>query len=93
MPSLITKLKEKYPYLDVTNTGEQITSYNFSSATKSEIFIKASIEKAQKCAICCGLIHMNSISIDHQVRKSEGGLGNPENGQLTHPFCNTTIKN
>jgi len=26
-------------------------------------------------------------------RKADGGLGSLENAQLTHPYCNTTIKN
>ncbi|WP_394347967.1 HNH endonuclease [Ilyomonas limi] len=30
--------------------------------------------------------------MDHIIRKLDGGLGTIENGQLTHPFCNTEIK-
>ncbi len=35
----------------------------------------------------------NSISIDHKIRKEDGGLGNLDNAQLTHLYCNTTFKN
>lgn len=39
------------------------------------------------------MIHFNSIFIDHIKRREDGGLGTVDNAQLTHPFCNTTIKN
>lgn len=50
-------------------------------------------KKAPRCAICGGLLHTHSISIDHIQRKRDGGLGCVENGQLTHPYCNTGVKN
>lgn len=65
----------------------------FSSSTKSAVFIKEAISQALKCNICNGYIHMNSITFDHELRKSEGGLGIVDNGKLTHPYCNTTYKN
>ena len=46
-----------------------------------------------KCKICNGFIHKNSITIDHIERKEDGGKGNSDNGQLSHPYCNTTFKN
>lgn len=65
----------------------------FSSGSKSAIFLRDAMKDPLRCAICSGLIHRNAISIDHKQRVSEGGLGDPDNGQLTHPYCNTTIKN
>ncbi len=35
----------------------------------------------------------SSISIDHINRKADGGSGSSDNAQLTHPYCNSTIKN
>ncbi|MBH8564682.1 HNH endonuclease [Nostoc sp. CENA67] len=43
--------------------------------------------------ICGASLHINSISVDHIKRKVDGGLGTLDNAQLTHPFCNTTVKN
>ncbi|WP_418421869.1 HNH endonuclease, partial [Anaerotruncus colihominis] len=60
---------------------------------KSEVFIRQSLHKATRCAICGGYLHIHSISIDHIQRKREGGTGSADNGQLTHPYCNTGIKN
>ena len=85
---------EKFKYL-ILNKVEEEKGYfsNFTTETKSEVFIKEAIKNGLKCKICGGFIHRNSISIDHINRREEGGMGNPENGQLTHPYCNTTVKN
>lgn len=58
-----------------------------------EVYIQEAYKKAPRCAICGGLLHTHSISIDHIQRKRDGGLGCVENGQLTHPYCNTGVKN
>ncbi|MCV5626719.1 HNH endonuclease [Escherichia coli] len=33
-----------------------------------------------------------SVSYDHIVRVREGGDGNSDNVQLTHPYCNQSVK-
>lgn len=65
----------------------------FSSETKSATFLRNALQSALRCQICQGLIYSGSISIDHIKRKEDGGTGTLENAQLTHPYCNTTIKN
>ncbi|TDP01548.1 DUF262 domain-containing protein [Flavobacterium sp. 245] len=85
---------EKYKYLTLQTLKEDKDIYsNFTTDSKSEVFIKEAIKNGLKCKICNGFIHKNSISIDHIDRQSDGGKGDPENGQITHPFCNTTYKN
>jgi hypothetical protein len=71
---------------------ENITRTDFSRETKSAAFVREAVVNALKCNICGGYIHRNSISIDHIKRKSEGGLGSLDNAQLTHPYCNSTLK-
>jgi hypothetical protein len=66
---------------------------DFSSETKSAIFLKDALANPLRCKICNGLIHKNSITIDHIDRKQDGGKGTIDNGQLTHPYCNSTVKN
>lgn len=66
---------------------------DFSLGSKSAIFLRDAMKDPLRCGICRGLIHRNAISIDHKQRVADGGLGDPDNGQLTHPYCNTTIKN
>ena len=90
---IATKLKSSYPYLNTDYIGDQPQSADFNQNTKSEIFISEALETAPKCKICNGYIHVNSISIDHVHRKQDGGKGVKDNGQITHPYCNTTYKN
>lgn len=78
---------------DASLEKEEASSSTFSRAVKSATFIKEALNNTPKCAICGGLLHKSSISIDHINRKAEGGLGNSDNAQLTHPYCNSTIKN
>ncbi len=78
---------------DASLEKEEASSSTFSRAVKSATFIKEALKNTPKCAICGGLLHKSSISIDHINRKAEGGLGNSDNAQLTHPYCNSTIKN
>jgi len=40
-----------------------------------------------------GLIDSKCIIIDHKQRKEDGGLGEVDNGQIAHPYCNSTYKN
>jgi HNH endonuclease len=69
------------------------TSKKFSRETKSATFLKEALQSAIRCKICGGFLHFNSISIDHIVRKADGGLGVVDNAQLSHPYCNSTYKN
>jgi len=84
---------EKFQFLKLSDFGEKSKNSTFSSNSKSEVFLRNAIKNAPKCKICGGFVHVNSISIDHIKRKQDGGLGNADNGQLTHPYCNTTYKN
>jgi hypothetical protein len=68
-------------------------SSDFNSDGKSEVFINEALKNSIKCKICGGYLHTNSISIDHVVRKQDGGAATSENGQVTHPYCNTGYKN
>ena len=77
------------------HTTESISSVSkdFSRNQKSAVYIREALKSVPKCKICGGLIHRNSISIDHIQRKQDGGMATLENGQLTHPYCNTGYKN
>jgi len=71
----------------------EYTRKDFDTESKSAVFIKEALDKGIKCNICNGFIHSNSITIDHIERKEDGGKGGVDNGQLAHPYCNTTFKN
>jgi len=65
----------------------------FSDETKSEVFIRAALSSSIKCPICYGYLDTEkSVSYDHIIRAREGGLGHTSNCQLTHPYCNQSVK-
>jgi hypothetical protein len=66
----------------------------FSDEVKSMAFIKKALDSALVCPICAGKLNPSkSVSYDHIVRVRDGGTGNLDNAQLTHPYCNTGFKN
>lgn len=81
-----------FAYLNTLQDASILTSPSFSISRKSAVFIREAIKSAPRCQICEGYIHRNSITIDHKTRRSEGGLGTVDNGQIAHPYCNTTYK-
>lgn len=71
-----------------------ISATDFSDDVKSEVFITSAISSAQRCKICNGYLDpTKSVSYDHVKEKKSGGIGNVENCNLTHPYCNTGYKN
>ncbi|MFT6372817.1 MAG: hypothetical protein ACJAZT_001571 [Gammaproteobacteria bacterium] len=81
-----------YLNLDELHQNETV-SPSFSKSTKSAAYISEAIKTAQKCKICGAILHQKSISIDHKIRKEDGGTGSLANAQLSHPYCNSTYKN
>jgi hypothetical protein len=65
----------------------------FSDDTKSAIFLQDALKGAMRCKICAGYLDASkAISYDHVKPLRQGGKGVKDNGQLSHPFCNTGIK-
>jgi hypothetical protein len=75
--------------------GDEIEkSGSFSNNIKSKVFIDTALKGAIKCPICNGYIDAaKSVSYDHVIRKQDGGTGDESNCQITHPYCNQSIKN
>lgn len=85
---------EEFKFIRINETEDfSVTSKDFSDETKSSVFITEALEKALRCKICNARIHTNSISFDHKTRKEDGGLGEIENAQISHPYCNSAVKN
>jgi len=75
------------------DNGSETESKEFSRETKSAAYIRDALPGSPRCKICHGYLPSGYSSIDHKVRKADGGLGTLDNAQLTHPYCNTTFKN
>jgi len=90
VPELLedARLKFLVPIVD----HDKGTKKNFTTERKSAIFLRQAIEGAPRCGICEARVHKGSITIDHIKRISDGGKGSINNGQIAHPYCNTTYK-
>lgn len=87
--------EEKFAFLltrRVEESAEQ-SGKDFNRNTKSAAFIRDALDSALRCAICGAFLHRNSMHIDHIVRKQDGGEGKVDNAQLSHPYCDSTVKN
>jgi 5-methylcytosine-specific restriction endonuclease McrA len=83
----------KFNHLTLSATIEEKDIFsNFTTDSKSEVFIKEAIKNGLRCGICNGFIHKNAMTIDHVIRKEEGGKGIVDNGQITHPYCIRHLK-
>ncbi|MEH0168191.1 DUF262 domain-containing protein [Roseateles microcysteis] len=72
----------------------ETTAKNFSDDTKSAVFIQVALNGAIKCPICDGYLDPEkSVSYDHVLEARNGGKGSNGNLQLTHPYCNQSVKN
>lgn len=60
--------------------------------TRSAARIKASLDSAQRCAICRARLVLMHASDDHIQRRTDGGHSGVENAQLTHHYCNHGFK-
>ncbi|MFJ5841031.1 DUF262 domain-containing protein [Streptomyces shenzhenensis] len=65
---------------------------NFSGETKNAIVLKSTLESSPRCNICGARLHLRAMTIDHKIRKEDGGTGDPGNGHMTHPYCNSGYK-
>lgn len=75
-------------------TIESKPGVDFSEDAKSSAFLKQAFAQALLCPICKGYLDpAKSASYDHIERKEDGGNGHPDNCQVTHPYCNSSIKN
>lgn len=64
-----------------------------STQVKSGVVLDQLLQTVVRCPICGGAVPAQGISIDHKTRRRDGGSGAADNAQVTHPFCNTGIKN
>jgi len=70
----------------VTNAGDR-----FSDADKAGIIIKTALDR-DLCPECGGRMYIKDRSFDHTDRLIDGGKSTADNGQLTHPYCNSGYK-
>lgn len=89
------KSTDKYSYLkvDIIDSVDVGIRQNFSRSQKQQVKLSVLASNLSMCSICGGYLDTNSISIDHILRKRDGGIADITNAQVTHLYCNTTFKN
>lgn len=71
----------------------EASAARFSEGTKSAAFLREAIRSALRCPICNGYLDTSkSVSYDHLDPVRSGGKGDEDNCQLTHPYCNQSVK-
>jgi 5-methylcytosine-specific restriction endonuclease McrA len=73
------------------STNEAVKSDTWKE-TRSAARIKASLNSAQRCAICQARLVLLHASDDHIQRRTDGGHSGQDNAQLTHHYCNHGFK-
>jgi hypothetical protein len=73
------------------SNGETVKSDAWKE-TRSAARIKASLNSAQRCAICQARLVLVHASDDHIQRRVDGGHSGQDNAQLTHHYCNHGFK-
>jgi hypothetical protein len=78
--------------LKITTEEDRLHGKNFSRETKNTIYLGEILRTASRCAICSARLQLKQSSLDHVTRREDGGMGSPDNGQITHPYCNSGYK-
>jgi hypothetical protein len=72
---------------------EKGVGQKFSEDTKSATYLRDALSTALRCPVCNGYLDpKKSVSYDHKKPVRAGGKGEEENCQLTHPYCNQSVK-
>lgn len=61
----------------------------FSQDLKQWAFLKAALDTAILCPLCGARIDVKAMQLDHATDLKRGGLGDGDNAQWTHPYCNS----
>jgi hypothetical protein len=83
---------EKYQSLVKERPTTSKKAKSFSQDAKNVKLLTDVLEKAFVCNICKARIDKKAMQLDHIQDRSDGGLADIDNGQWSHPFCNSTYK-
>jgi len=63
-----------------------------SRGVKSAVAGAALLPAILRCSHCGGFLPTDSMQTDHKIRRREQGRSSFDNGQMAHPYCNSTDK-
>ena len=84
--------ESSFRFLQPEESPYETAPKRYSSKMKAGIVMRTLLTKELECPICGGKVPSQCLSLDHIERKEDGGMATVENGQLTHPYCQSGIK-
>lgn len=89
----VLKASNAYSYLQPDELPyDGVAPTRMSAQVRNGLIMRKLLETCPRCNICGGFIPHQSISVDHDERREDGGKTTKENTNLSHPFCNTGVK-
>jgi hypothetical protein len=76
----------------VEEDSTQPVRKRFPKEVLSAAYLRDSIDSALRCKECNARLDAKSMSPDHIKRAEDGGMGELDNAQWTHPYCNSGFK-
>lgn len=67
-------------------------SGDFQSTAKAAVKLREILSTAGRCPECGARMHPFGTTVDHKIRKEDGGASDSDEGQSMHPFCNSGVK-
>jgi hypothetical protein len=83
------RASNEYSYLKPSAFEDTDYGKEFSAEVKSGATIGHHLKTAIRCEVCHARVDYRAISHDHALDKGKGGMGNPENREDTHRYCNS----
>jgi hypothetical protein len=84
------ELKSLKPQLP--GDDDKPTPRKFSKTVQAAAIVREVLETRPRCPICKARLPPYARSKDHKTRQENGGRGELENLQFTHPFCQSGYK-
>jgi hypothetical protein len=83
---------EKYQTLVKERPNPSKQAKRFSQEAKNVKLLNDVLASAFVCKICGARIDKKAMQLDHVIDRASGGTADIENGEWSHPYCNSTYK-
>jgi hypothetical protein len=68
------------------------TKKRFTPGVKSKRVITEELAVAKRCSVCKARVPNLGLSFDHKTAQEDGGIGDIDNSDFTHHYCNSAKK-
>jgi hypothetical protein len=90
---IVAKLKGHDLLVHLVDVGDEADiTYRNRRDMKAAAMLREQMAAAVRCEYCEARLNLRSTSLDHTVRRQDGGGDTAGNSGLMHPYCNTGAK-